>query len=217
MTAFVAAGSLLMAISLFWLLRPIRMRGDSGGARRTGWALVAVVPAAAIAIYAVLGRFDALTPLPEDADRERVEAMVARLAARLADEPHDVAGWRRLALSYEQLRRFPDAVRAHVRLTALRPDDAAAFADLAEAVSQSQGGQLSGEPIGHVRRALQLDPKHPKALALAANEAFQRDDPMTAIGYWERLAGAVPTDSEVGRSLRTNIAKARETLAERGS
>ena len=59
-----------------------------------------------------------------------IEAMVESLAARLAENPDDVQGWRRLARSYEVLGRTEDAAAAWTMVSRLAPDDAEAGAAL---------------------------------------------------------------------------------------
>ena len=52
-----------------------------------------------------------------------IEGMVTQLAARLKDNPNDLAGWRRLARAYGVLDRRNDATRAYERVLALAPND----------------------------------------------------------------------------------------------
>lgn len=56
-----------------------------------------------------------------------IESMVMQLAARLKDNPNDLDGWRRLARAYDVLGRAADSVRAHERVLALSPNDAASL------------------------------------------------------------------------------------------
>ncbi len=219
--AFVASGSLMIALGLAWLLRPIGARVGMqretarGGHGKTNLALLAIVPSATIALYAALGRFDAIDP-PIDADRAAAETMVARLASRL-EITDDVAGLRLLARSYLQLQRPAEATRTYRRLVAIRPDDAGLEVDLAEALAAADGGRIGGEAMRHIGRALALDADEPRALAMAANEAVERDDPDAAIRYWTHLRALVPADSAVARSLRQNIAEAGERAAAKQS
>ena len=213
MATFIVLASLMVGVSLFALSRPRQSAGDAGIGRRPIDALLIVaIPVLTIAGYLVLGRPDALDP-PQDADRLLAEQRTARLAERLATRPEDTAGWRLLARSYEQLRRFDDATHAYARLVALHPDDADALVDQSEARSMAQGGSYTGEPIALARRALALEPDHPRALAIAANEAAQRDDLPAAIADWERIRARVAPESEVDRSLQRNIDEARQAMA----
>src|SRR5205823_3696092 len=88
----------------------------------------------------------------------QIEAMVARLATRLKNEPDDPDGWRMLAHSYETLRRFDAAVDAYRHLIALEPKNADALTDCAVALAMSLNQDLSGEPERLIDRALAINP-----------------------------------------------------------
>src|SRR3970040_1644154 len=57
-----------------------------------------------------------------------VEAMVAKLAARLEQNPGDANGWAILARSYAAMQRFPEAIAAYAKAAALPRDEAALLA-----------------------------------------------------------------------------------------
>jgi cytochrome c-type biogenesis protein CcmH len=60
-----------------------------------------------------------------------------------------------------------------------------------------------------VLRALELDPKSLKGLALAGTAAFERSDYAGAVRFWERMLPLVPAGSEDARSIRANVEEAR--------
>lgn len=218
MTTFIALATAIVVTSLAWLLCPSTDPSFAVARTRrrsTDVGLVVVVPVLVIALYASLGRPDAITPPPVDADRALAEERTARLAARLDASPDDVAGWRLLARSHERLRHLPEAIHAYRRLVAMQPDDADALVDLADTVAATQGGAYSGEPVALARKALVLDASSTRALAIVADEAAQRDDLTDAIVAWESLGALVPADSDVARSLRLNIEAARKALVEK--
>jgi cytochrome c-type biogenesis protein CcmH len=179
------------------------------GARRTALALLVAIPCTAALLYAQLGAPAAIGAPPPQTGRAAIEQRVAHLAARLQDAPDDVRGWRELAGAYAELQRFPEAARAHARLVALEPDNPDALVDHAEALSAAQGGSTMGAPITQVRKALQLAPANRRALAMAANDAFERKDVPVAIGYWQRLRAVVPADSPVAQAIDSHLADAR--------
>ena len=53
-----------------------------------------------------------------------IDAMVAKLSARLQSEPNDVNGWRRLARAYTVLGKPPEAAKAWAQVLRLEPTDA---------------------------------------------------------------------------------------------
>lgn len=181
-------------------------------ATRTAAVLAAAVPVGALALYLVIGTPSALLPGAEpqhELTAERVEQMVARLAARLEKAPDDAEGWRVLGRSYSVMGRYAEAVRAYEKAAVLTPGNADLLADYADALAMAQGRSMLGKPLELVKRALAIDPKQWKALALAGTAAFERKDYAQAIAYWRRLQQAVPPDSEIARSVDLSIAEAR--------
>lgn len=141
-----------------------------------------------------------------------MDAMVAKLAERLAADPDDGEGWAMLGRSYVAQERFAEAARAFERAAALLPRNADLLVDYADVLARERQGDLRGEPAQLVRRALQIDPKHLKGLALAGTEAFRRGDFGTAIGYWKTALAAAPPDSGFIPVLRSGIADADKRL-----
>jgi len=139
----------------------------------------------------------------------QIEAMVDRLAQRLKAQPDDVQGWMMLARSYIVLARYPEAVDAYKKADALRPNEPTILADMAYAVAMANHRNLQGEPLAILQRALAIDPKFPKALALAGTAAFDRRDFAGALQYWETLAKTNPGDSAYQAQLQASIAEAR--------
>jgi cytochrome c-type biogenesis protein CcmH len=179
--------------------------------------LAAAIPAAAVGVYAVVGNPGALAPLEEQhaATVQQLDAMVARLAARLRENPDDADGWKLLGRSYAALGRFNESVDAYAKGAARAPRDADLLADFADALAMARGQSLEGEPEKLVLRALEIDPRHLKALALAGTAAFGRRDYSGAVAYWERMLPLVPADSEDARSIRASIEEAKSRAVAR--
>ena len=141
-----------------------------------------------------------------------IQGMVDKLAARLAKEPQNGPGWQMLARSYAALGRFGDAAAAYSKAAALLPPSADLLADQADVLAMSQQGNFAGEPLRLLHKALEIDPKHPKALALAGTEAFKRSDYREALRNWEKSIDGMPADSEFAASVRSGIADAKTRL-----
>lgn len=193
--------------------------------RATAIVVAALVPLASIGTYLVLGQPEAAAPgaaAPAAADAqgrhevspEQIQRMVAALAERLKAEPNNVEGWMMLGRSYTALARYRDAAAAFGKANELQPNNVDLLADLADVTGMAQGRKLAGEPARLIQRALDLDPRHVKSLALAGSVAFEAKDYATARSYWERLVAVLPPDSELTRSIRGSIAEA--TQLERG-
>jgi len=195
-------------------------QGTGAPAHSAAWTaaiLGSAIPIMALLLYVTLGNHDAFTPMAtptaKGADHEvtpqQVEAMAAKLAARLEKEPGNVDGWVMLARTYYAMNRHADAARAFDRAVALLPDNADLLADYADSVGAAEGG-LRGKSLELIERALKADPTHWKALALAGTAAFERKDYRQAVEYWERMKKTVPPDSPIAGSIDASIAEARD-------
>ena len=181
--------------------------------RWTAAVLAVAIPVSAALLYGVLGNFEALSPQPGGTPglaAHEVEAMVAKLAARLEQKPDDVKGWTILARSYSAMQRLPEAVAAYAKAAALAPDDADLLADYADALALSSGRTIEGKPLEIVKQALKIDPDQWKALALAGTAAFDRKDYKAALVYWERLLQRLPPESQFRPTLTASIDEARQ-------
>ena len=184
-------------------------RAAPGGNRLVAYSVLAV-PLVALGVYFAVGN-PAVIVLEDDAQatQRQIEAMVERLAARLKENPDDVEGWKMLGRSYSVLGRFRDAIDAYTRAAARAPRDADVLVDLADVLAMANGQRLAGDPEKLVERALQIDPKNLKGLALAGTAAFDRGDFARAAALWERMLPLVAADSEDARVVRENVAQAR--------
>ena len=176
------------------------------------------VLAIAVVGYAITGEPRALDPAARAAapaegsggvTREQIVDMVERLAQRMKEQPDDAEGWTMLGRSYMVLEQPREAQAAFERARQLRPREASAVADLADAVAVNQGRKLAGEPARLVAEALALDPNHPKALALAGTAAFEVGDYATAVRHWEKLAAVEPADSPLAQQARASAQEAK--------
>jgi cytochrome c-type biogenesis protein CcmH len=153
----------------------------------------------------------AATPAPLSASQ--VERGIEHARQDLQRDPRDAAAWAMLAHAEEMRGRFDEAAKAYQQLLALRPGDAQAHADAADALGVVQKGSLQGEPARLIKRALELDPKNLKALILGGKEAFERRRYAEAETLWKR-ALATTDDVAVRRAVETSVAEARAFLAQ---
>lgn len=199
--------------------------GTSPATRTIAYAIAAAIPIVAIAFYLARGNPKALDPetapstMPGaetqsgEMTPQQIEANVGKLAKRLEENPNDAQGWVMLGRSYTMMARYADAAAAYGRATTLNGSDAGLWTDYAEALALSNGQRLEGKPMEALNRALQIDPNNEKALALAGEAAFQAADYKKAIEYWQKL----PAGSETQKAISSQLAKAKELAAGRGS
>ena len=189
---------------------------DLRPARRWGLAAALAVPLLAVGTYLALGEPAGLDPVktaaPEgghDVTPEQIAGMVTQLAARLERDPDNVEGWIMLGRSYVMLQDFTGAMATYRKLGDRIPANPDVLTDWADVLAGAQGRRVSGEAERLVVRALALDPKHIKALALAGTAAFQRQDFAAASAHWERILGQVPPGEDLARSILVSINEAR--------
>lgn len=172
--------------------------------------LATLIPVAALLLYQRLGNPGATAVAAVAAGHEvteqQVAAMVDGLAQRLKQRPDDANGWVLLAHSYQALDRFPEAADAYAHAAALIKDDANLLADYADALAMAQGRKLAGQPAALIERALAIDPRQKKALALAATVALEARDLPTSLVYWRRLAAELTPGSEEAQQVAGFIA-----------
>jgi len=191
--------------------------------RWTAAVLIIAVPLLAGALYFDLGNREALTvsgirvadgsgPAKPAAERQSVEEMVGRLAARLQKQPDDAEGWLMLGRSNMVMKRYREAAEAFDKVHALVGDNPAVLLLSAEALAMANGGRFAGRPDELLKKALALNTNEPMALWLAGMAASQRGDDKTALDYWQRLQPIVQQDSAAAGQLATLIAQAEQRL-----
>ena len=188
----------------------VEVERASAGGRRAALVVGIAVPILAVAIYFVTGTPRALSPQEPEVSAQQIDAMVARLAAKLRENPDDVDGLKLLGRSYMVLGRFPEAVAAYAKAAEKSPRDAQLLTDFADALAMTRSEKLAGEPERLVQRALEIEPNNLKALALAGTAAYERQDYAKAAELWSRMLPLVPADSEDARMISGNVEEARK-------
>jgi cytochrome c-type biogenesis protein CcmH len=143
---------------------------------------------------------------------EMINQMVERLANRLKDNPNDYPGWARLANAYKVQGRLDEALQAFGKAGPLLESDANIITQYADLLATRAKGNLAGQPMALVNKALRLDPKQPSALMMAAQAAYQAADYSTAIRHWEAVLTVLPSGSEDSKLVANEIADAKAKL-----
>ena len=142
-------------------------------------------------------------------DSAQMEGMIAKLAERLKSQPDDAEGWAMLGRSYAAQGSHAEALPAFKRVFELRPKDAQALADYADALAVVNNRSLEGEPEKLILQAVRLDPTNVKALALAGTVAFNRGQYNEAATLWERAVRDADPQAEFVKPLQGAIEEAR--------
>lgn len=193
-------------------------RVSSRGARIALLAIVVLLPALSILLYRMVG-----TPEALDADRVAAMAVAAGtasdggdmnkaidgLAAKLEANPNDAQGWSLLGRAYQATERFAEARDALAHAHDLLPDDDDVTVEFAQASAlASPGRRIDGAARDLLDGVLKRNPSHDRALWLVGIGEFQAQRYAEAVAAWNRLLPLLPADSDIARSVQTQIAEA---------
>ena len=172
MTAFVIAALLLAVLAALFLAWPLlRQRPDAPSAPLAAALAVLGLILASAALYRLIGN-RGWTGL---AAANAGNASIAELARHLEAEPLDQPGWLALGAAYNDIGRYPLALRAYERANRLSPGgNAAALAGMGESLVLSGDGARVEQASEFIERALQLDGNVPKALFYGAIIAYRQ-------------------------------------------
>lgn len=205
------------------LLRAARDPGRLGGAEGTGSSTEAAgrrrlkvaalsaaigIPALVLAFYAAIGRPEMPDePLASRAVAEGdIDALVARVEARLASQPEDGRGWTVIAPIYLRLGRAGEAATAYRNAIRLIGTTPALEAGLGEALVAEAGGIVTEAARQAFNAALAGDPKAVKPrfyLALSLSQAGERD---VAVAAWKALLADSRGDEPWAEAAREQLA-----------
>jgi cytochrome c-type biogenesis protein CcmH len=157
-----------------------------------------------------------LPPVPAGAAAgmtpEMINQMVDRLAARLKDNPDDVAGWAKLARAYKVQGRVAEAEQAYAKTGKLLDSDPDLMTQYADLLATRANGDFKGKPLALINKALALNPKHPMALMMAGQAAYRATEYAKAIAYWETVLTILTPDSSDASQIKAEIADAKTKL-----
>jgi cytochrome c-type biogenesis protein CcmH len=148
---------------------------------------------------------DAAT-MTEEERAAMIADMVEGLAARLADEPGDVAGWRRLIRAYRVLERPEDLQAALIGLADAIPGDIDAQLSALEhmVVARLEAGFVEASQR-LLDRVEALDPNRPEGIYISGHFARQAGDTDRARALWEDLYARLPANAPIAPQLRKAI------------
>lgn len=195
-----------VAQSLGRLAAPSQMR------RRVA---VAVFVAAGIALLLIAlnpPHADRLQTGAEQEDAQPRAANIAELARHLQHNPSDARAHAIYGRLQAEHGEYAVAESAFARAVAIRgsvAQDPMIWCEYADVVAMTNGGRLTGRPETLIARALQLNPRHPRALEMAGSAAIERGRYAEALGHWEQLLALLPVDAPQHRELLSAIERTR--------
>ncbi len=180
----------------------------SGASTAVAVCVAALLPALALGLYLALGSPDAIGwrhpavdgggvgAAAQAPDREALERMAARFADQLRENPGEGEGWLVLGRTYMMLEKYDRAVEAFAKANALLGDTPDVLVDYAEAEAMVNDNRFSPQARQRIQRALELAPRHEKALWLGAFAAAQNGEIDAAVAHWNTL---LENESDPGR------------------
>lgn len=202
------------------------------GTKRALVAIAVVLPLAAVGLYAMLGRPDAVSisgapataampassgmPPADTAQKPGMDmsAAIDSLRAKLDKNPNDAEGWLLLGRAYESMGRNADGRQALEKAYGLAKDRPAIEIAYAEALAlDSPERRIDGKPLEMIRHALQVEPNNQDGLWLLGMSDYQQGRYAEAIASWEKIRVQLGPDSDVLQSVTGMIADARAHLS----
>ena len=144
----------------------------------------------------------------------QVDAMVAKLQARLLANPKDADGWRMLGWSQFNLQHFPESIEAYAKAVELDPNNTEYKSAYAEAITQGAQGIVTPKALGLIAEVLAKDPKDSRARFYDALSHEQSGDQKGALDRWLALYADAPADAGWRDDVKqriTELAKATGT------
>ena len=197
---------------------PVEPQGPVASGKSVPIVLAVFIPLAAVLLYLHLGNLQGLTALPHPAadmssiTADQFKEMTAKLAVRMQQNPGDAEGWKMLGRAYRAMERYGEANEAYRKAVELKPQDADLLADYAESLALTAGRSLVGEPTRLLDRALKLEPRNAKVLALSGSAAFERKDYKAAISHWEAVINQPSIDGGLAQALQKGVDEAKARL-----
>ena len=200
-------------------------RGAAGAGPVLMVALAIAMPAVAFTLYFILGspgvpdqplasrqteiRAQAQAQAKQNMD---METMIARLAAKMEEQPDNVEGWQLLARSYRNLERYLDAAAAYNRALRLTNRDPDILAPYGEILTLMGEGMVSEVAQAVFEEVISRGGNDPRALFYLGVARAQEGDVQAAMDHWVKLANTSPADAPWLPELRQRIQAAADEL-----
>ena len=180
------------------------------GRRRLAASIVLVaVPLFSLGLYAYLGSPSSPDQplearLNGNIENASVDELVARVEAKLAENPEDGRGWELMAQIYLRQGRFEDAKQAYANALRLLGSTAERETNFGVAVVAAADRMVTADAKAAFQRALKLDPKKFRPAYFLGLAKEQDGDKKGAIEAWQALIAGNPDAADF---LRQEIAR----------
>ena len=193
-------------------------KSDSGPARAAMIGVALALPLLALGLYLAYGSprlpdQPLAARLQDPASDQNLEALVARVEARLREHPEEGEGWDVIAPVYMGWRRYPDAADAYAQAVRLLGKSAKRLSGQGQALVLANNGVVTEDARHALERAVELDATliEPRVLLAIAKE--QDGKFQAAIEDWRALLGEAGGDAPWRETVEKRIAADEARLA----
>ena len=138
--------------------------------------------------------------------QKMIRDMVDGLAQRLAANPDDLEGWKRLGQSYVVLSEPAKAQQAYARAVAMAPTDTELLAAYANATLMAPGPiEIPPQSVAALREVLKTDASNATALWLVGLAESGAGHVQEAAALWKRLLLELQPDTPAYRAVQARI------------
>jgi cytochrome c-type biogenesis protein CcmH len=197
-----------------------RAKADGARAKAAMLGVGAALPLLALGLYLVYGSprlpdQPLAARLEDPASDRKLEALVARVEARLREHPEEGEGWEVIAPVYMSWRRYNDAAEAYGQALRLLGESPKRLAGQGQALVLANNGVVTEEARRALERALELDQTliEPRILLAIAKEQDGRF--AEAIKDWRALLSQAEGDAPWREMVEKRIASDEAHLAGR--
>lgn len=135
---------------------------------------------------------------------------IKQLEQKLAENPDDIQGQLLYAQSMVAMKRYDVAAKAYEKANQLQPNDAAILTEWAEAIAfRNNTGSFLGQPSEMLAKAIEINPKHQKAMWLYGIVLYEQQQFAEAETLWTDLLAMVDSPG-IRNTLLKQINQARE-------
>jgi len=190
----------------------------SGHARAAMIAIATVLPLLALGLYLVYGSprlpdQPLALRLQDPSNAQNLEALVARVEARLREHPEEGEGWDVVAPVYMGWQRYQDAADAYGQAIKLLGPSAKRLSGQGQALVLANNGVVSDEARTALERAVGLDPSLTEPRILIAIAKEQDGQFAAAIEDWRAILAKSEGDAPWRQMVEQRIASDEAHLA----
>lgn len=181
------------------------------GRRRLAASIVLVaVPLLSLGLYAYLGSPSnpdqpLAARLDSNIENASLDELVARVEAKLAENPEDGRGWELMAQIYLRQGRFEDAKQAYANALRLLGSTAERETNFGVAVVAAADRMVTADAKAAFQRALKLNPTEFRAAYFLGLAKEQDGDKKGAIEAWQALVAGNPDAADFLRQEITRV------------